>query len=139
MRDLVPFVNDMKRHLIGFDNFFDDIVHLPRFIEDYPKDNVINLGNTVVIELALAGFDKDDITITREGNELVVEGKKEKKEEIEEENYVRKNIASRAFTKRYTVAKDYKDVVAKFQNGILSISMERIPIEEDTKKLIDIN
>lgn len=141
--DLVPFVHDLRKNVIGFDNLFDDLVHRPfeSFTDGgFPKDNIIRVDNTVIIELALAGFEKEDITIERDGTRLKVTGNKFV-EEVEDEvdvTYIRRNIASRSFTKSYTVGTEYKDVHARFKNGILSIHLEKLP-EEEKGKLIEIS
>ena len=143
-RDIVPFVKDMRDHMLGFDSLFDDLVErgdtfYNTNIATYPKDNVLKLENTIIIEIALAGFSKDDIIITREGGHLDVAGEMQGREELDEGRYVYKNIASRSFTKRYTVAPEYKDVRARFKDGILSIHLEREPKAEDTKQIIEIS
>jgi molecular chaperone IbpA len=135
--ELVPFVNDMRKHVIGYDNLWDDLVHRT-FDEGYPKDNIMRLDNTVIIELALAGFTKDDIEIERDGASLVVRGSKGVTEDDEDVTYVRRNIAYRSFTKSYTVGAEYKDIRARFQDGILSIHLEK-EAEQETKQLVEIN
>lgn len=135
--DIVPFVNDIRKHVIGFEPLWEDLVHRT-FDDSYPKDNVIRADNTVIIELALAGFTKDDIEIERDGASLVVRGSKGFAEDEEDVTYVRRNIAYRSFTKSYTVGAEYVDIRARFKDGILSIHLEKQP-EEETKQLIEIS
>jgi molecular chaperone IbpA len=133
---LVPFVDDLRKNIFGYDNLWDDLVHRTFDVEShYPYDNVIRAENTVIIELALAGFTKDDIEIERDGASLVVKGSKGFAEDEEGVTYVRRNIAHRAFTKRYTIGSEYQDIRARFKDGILSIHLEREP-KKETKKLI---
>lgn len=139
--EVVPFVEDIKKNVIGWDNLWDDLVHreFPYTMEtSFPKDNIIKKDNEVVIELALAGYNKENISIERNGNRLTVTASKEDKEQEENVNYIRRHIATRAFTKHYTVATEYREIDAKFENGILSIHLEREPKEEETKQLIEI-
>jgi len=136
-QELVPFVNDIKRHVIGYDNLWDDLIHR-KFDDTYPKDNIMRVDNTVIIELALAGFSKDEVEIERDGTSLVVRGSKEVKDEVKEVTYVRRGIAYRSFTKRYTVGTEYNNIRARFKDGILSIHLEKEP-EEETKQLIEIS
>ena len=137
--EIVPFVNDIRKHVIGYDHLWDDLVHRTTYDWDngYPKDNVMRTDNTVIIELALAGFTKDDIEIERDGASLVVKGGKGFADDEEDVTYVRRNIAYRSFTKSYTVGTEYKDIRARFKDGILSIHLEKQP-EEETKQLIEI-
>lgn len=139
--DIVPFVNSIRKNVIGWDNLWDDLVHreFPNMETSFPKDNIIKLENTVIIELALAGYKKENISIEREGSHIVVSANKEDREDIDEANYLRKHIATRAFTKRYTVAQDYKDIRARFKDGILSIHLEREPKPEEVKHTIEIS
>lgn len=141
-KDLVPFVNDIRTGVLGFDDMWDDLVHRPKAYlqgESFPKDNVIHKGdNTLIIELALAGYNKEDITIEREGNFLTINGEKVVEKEDDGVSYVRKNIATRSFTKRYTVSSDYKDIKAEYNNGILRITLEREP-KKESSKLIEIS
>ena len=139
--EIVPFVEDIKKNVIGWDNLWDDLVHreFPYTMEtSFPKDNIIKKDNEVVIQLALAGYDKENISIERNGNRLTVIAKKGEKEQEENVNYVRRHIATRAFTKHYTIATEYKEIDAEFTNGILSIRLEREPAKEETKHLIEI-
>ena len=137
---IVPFVNDIRKSVIGFDHLWDDLVHREPFsvTDSFPKDNIMSVDNTVIIELALAGYKKEDISIERDGSSLKVSASKRDEEQIEEVKYIRKQIAQRAFTKSYTIAPEYKDVRARFQDGILSIHLEKEPAEE-TKKLVEIS
>lgn len=139
--DIVPLVDDIKKNVIGWDNLWDDLVHreFPYTVETtFPKDNIIKKENEVVIELALAGYDKENISIERNGNRLTVSARKDQKEQEENVNYIRRHIATRAFTKHYTVATEYKDIDAEFRNGILAIRLEREPEQKETKHLIEI-
>ena len=137
--ELVPFVQDLRKNVFGYDDLWDGLIHHSFDLDTtFPKDNVIKLQNTVIVELALAGYTKEDITIERDGAALVVKGKKEVKEDDEDVHYVRKNIAQRSFTKSYTVGAEYKDIRARFKDGILSIHLEKLP-EEENKKLVEIS
>jgi HSP20 family molecular chaperone IbpA len=139
--EVVPFVEDIKKNVIGWDNLWDDLVHreFPYTVEtSFPKDNIIKRENEVVIELALAGYGRENISIERNGNRLTVSARKDEKEQEENVNYIRRHIATRAFTKHYTVATEYKDIDATFENGILSIRLEREPKQEEAKRLIEI-
>lgn len=140
MRDIVPFVNDIKNQVIGFDSLWDDLMHPNfNFVDNkFPKDNLIVGDNTVIIELALAGFSKDEINIERDKGRLIVTGKQKQKDEETNMRYVHRNIAMRAFTKTYTVAPEYQDIDAQFIDGILSIHLEKQPDEEKQKELIEI-
>ena len=138
--DLVPFVNDIKKHVVGFDNLWDDLVHrtYDHSRETFPKDNMYIGENEVIIILALAGYDREDIKVERNNNILEISGASNQDNYYSEDYAVaRNNIAFRSFTKRYTVAAEYKDIEADFTNGILKITLKREPKEAQTQ-LIEI-
>jgi molecular chaperone IbpA len=87
------------------------------------------------IEMAIAGFAKEDITISVKENSLVVEGGSKK---TKDESYVHKGIAARTFTQSFVLG-DYVEVTnAKLENGILTISLDRKVPEEKKPKTIKI-
>jgi molecular chaperone IbpA len=104
---------------------------------NYPPYNIVKHdAENFSIELALAGFDKKDITISKEKNVLLIEGKQEEDELFE---YVHKGLASRSFKRSFTLADDIVVQGADMKNGILSISLERIVPEEDKPLQIKIS
>jgi molecular chaperone IbpA len=137
--ELVPFVNDLRKNVIGFDHLWDDLIHYPLSTLDstFPKDNLIQLENTVIIEIALAGFSKEDISIERDNASLIVVGTKKEEEVDKDAHFIYKNIAQRSFKKRYTVGAEYGDIRARFKDGILSIHLEKEP-EKETKQTVEI-
>lgn len=141
-KDLVPFVSNIRDNIYGFDKIFDDMVHRPSYYlntETFPKDNVIHYGdNVIVIELALAGYSREDIMVERDDNFIVVSAEKVEKDLEEEGTYTRRNIATRSFTRSYPVSSEFKDITASYKDGILSIRLEKEPREE-VKKLIEIS
>lgn len=137
--ELVPLVNEVRERALGFDKLWDDLERF-KFNSDatFPKENIIKGENTIIVELALAGYNKDQISIERDGNLLTINGKAEEVNEDDfDMRYVRRNIAKRSFSRSFTVASEYADIRAKFENGLLSIHLEKQP-EETNKKLIEI-
>jgi molecular chaperone IbpA len=138
--DLVPFVNEMRNSVIGYDNLWDQML-TPTWTttwtnESFPKDNVYHVGdNEIVIEIALAGYHKDDINISRDNNSVVVTGEREDSTKSNDIKVIRKNIAARSFTKLYTVAAEYDKASASFDDGILSIVFERKPKKEEKSSI----
>ena len=103
--------------------------------ETYPPYNVIKQDeDTYIVELALAGFDKNDISVTTDKDQLVVKGEREK----EETEYAYKGIATRSFSRVIALAEYVEVTGAEFQNGILSVTLERILPEEEQPKTIKI-
>ena len=104
---------------------------------NYPPYNIVKHdAENFSIELALAGFDKKDITISKEKNVLLIEGKQKDGDELE---YVHRGLASRSFKRTFTLADDIVVKGADMKNGILSVSLERIIPEEDKPQEIKIS
>jgi len=108
-------------------------------VATYPPYNVIHSKdkNEWYLEFALAGFEKDDITITTDKNVLTVAGEtKEDKELPEDIRYVYKGIAGRKFTRSFTLP-EYAEVAnAELKHGILTIDLViNIPEEKKPKTI----
>ena len=104
---------------------------------NYPPYNIVKHdAENFAIELAVAGFTKKDISISKEKEILAIEGKQEDGEELE---YVHKGLASRSFKRTFTLADDIVVKGADMKNGILSVSLERIIPEEDKPQEIKIS
>ena len=114
---------------IGFDRYFEDLERMSNITQtNYPPYNVVKEDDEhFTVELAVAGFSKKDVSITKEKNVLVIEGKVED----ESKDFVHKGLASRAFKRSFTLADDVEISGASLKDGILVVSLERIIPEED--------
>ena len=121
--DFSPFA----RNAIGFETLFDRLNDRSyENQETYPPYDIVRKGEDAFqINLALAGFSSDDISITSEASQLTVTGKKPEKDETE---YLYQGISARAFERRFNLA-DYIEVEsASFENGLLHINLiRRVP------------
>jgi molecular chaperone IbpA len=117
-------------YTIGFDSFFNTLDSITGTdVKGYPHYNIKKLDdNKWIIELALAGFSKDNIEIEVKDNVMTING------ELKEENneFVYKGISSRKFSKSFTLAEFTECESAQMENGILSITLEK-NIPEDKK------
>jgi len=89
-----------------------------------------------VINLALAGFGKDDIEIKLADGILSV--KSDKDNESEEEEIIHRGISYRKFERKFTLADDIVIQSAKLKDGLLSIELEQIVPEEKRPRTIEI-
>ena len=131
--DFSPFA----RNAIGFETLFDrlnDRSHENQ--ETYPPYDIVRKGEDAFqINLALAGFSSNDISITSEASQLTVTGKKPAKDETE---YLYQGISARAFERRFNLA-DYIEVEsAAFDNGLLHINLIRRVPDRMKPRRIDI-
>jgi len=129
-RDLSPFT-------IGFDNVFtqlDRVRQIPQ--TNYPPYNIRkgSTEDTFLIELAVAGFGEDDLTITVKENNLTVVGDIGDKDE----GFVHHGISQRKFSRNFVLADDVVVKGSDLTNGILTIYAERIVPEEKKTRTIEI-
>lgn len=133
---LRPFLESWT---VGFDKQFTLLEDLRKNSKSiaYPPYNIkeVEEGVEYAIEMAVAGFKKDDINITLQENSLKVEGGSK---QHSSENYVHKGIAARTFVQTFALA-DYVEVkTASLEDGILTISLIRNLPEEKQPKIIEI-
>ena len=127
---------------LGFERFFDDVEKLlasdvAKVSTSFPPHNIIKLDESrYVVELAVAGFSKDEIEITVEDGTLIVKGVKEDKES--DVQYLHKGIGTRSFTKTLTIADTIEVKGAEFKDGILRIGLENIIPEHKKPRKIEI-
>ncbi len=114
---------------IGFDRYFEDLERMSNISQtNYPPYNVVKVDEEhFAVELAVAGFSKKDISITKGKNVLIIEGKLED----ESKDFVHKGVASRAFKRSWTLSDDIVIEGAELKDGILSVSLEKVIPEED--------
>jgi molecular chaperone IbpA len=106
----------------------------------YPPYNVIKFSDDdYVMEFAVAGFKRDNITITTEKSVLTVKGEKEDPEFESNAGYVHKGIAGRKFKRSFTLPEYFEVVGAEMADGMLLITLERQIPEEKKPKQININ
>jgi molecular chaperone IbpA len=122
---------------IGFDKFFDRFKELQAQTAkalSYPPYNIKKTGdNTYVIEMAVAGFGKQDIEITLEENTLKVNGNVANNGD--EQNYIFKGIAERPFAHTFTLADTVEIKNAEIINGMLRIWLDNIVPQKKARKV----
>ena len=137
-------VNDpfdrVKTYSIGFDRMFDKLFEESSVATtNYPPYNIVKVSDTdYAIQIAVAGFGKDDIEIETKENTLTVKSVEKKEELVDEVTYLHKGISNRAFTRSFTIADDVVVKGATFENGLLNVALERIIPEEKKPRLIKI-
>ncbi len=137
--------NQLRPVTIGFDNVFD---HFERMFDDdvfrapmanFPPYNIVKTGDfTYDVELALAGYSKDDITVDYADNILTVKSIKKTEEDKDEDGVLHRGIAKRYFSKAFTIAEDVEVKGAELKDGLLKVSLERIIPEAKKPRSIEI-
>ena len=121
--DFTPY----RRSTVGFDRLFDLLESGVRGdgSDGYPPFDIAKVADdSYRITLAVAGFRPDEIEIVAQQNQLTVTGKRP--EEKDEGRYLHRGIAARPFERRFQLA-DFVEVrSADFENGLLSIALQRV-------------
>ncbi|OUW38481.1 MAG: hypothetical protein CBD35_04200 [Verrucomicrobia bacterium TMED175] len=127
----------INTYSIGFDRMFDNLMNVPT-ASTYPPYNIVkNEDDKFTLEIAVAGFSKDEIEIEFKENILKIESKS-RPEGDDEKEYLYKGISNKRFNKSFTLSDDVVVNGADMKDGILKIDMERIIPEEKKPRLIEI-
>lgn len=133
--DLAPY----RRSTVGFDRLFDLLETGLRSeaADGYPPFDIAKDGeDSYRITLAVAGFRPDEIEIVAQQNQLSVTGKKA--DDKQDAQFIHRGIATRSFERRFQLA-DFVEVrSASFQDGLLSITLQRVIPEAMKPRKIEI-
>lgn len=123
--------------LLGFEQFERTIDRISKLSTDsYPPYNIEQIStNLLRITIAVAGFDKTDLAINLEGNQLQIKGCKN--DDDSERIFVHRGIATRQFQRNFILADGIEVEGASMENGLLSVDLSQ-PITHDESKKIEI-
>ena len=130
--DLPELMDKIVKNSIGINDDYLDRFFNVTHTSNYPPFNLIQINNVESrLEVALAGFKKDDGKVYTEYGKLHVEGKQEDKETDGE--FVHKGLAQRSFDRQWTLADDTEVRSVSFDNGLLTIELGKIVPEHHTR------
>jgi len=130
----------LNRALVGVDRMFDTFE--TRFANqmqtNYPPHNIVKLDDeNYYIEMAVAGFKKDEISVEVEGDHITIKGERKRTEETDIQ-YIHRGLSARDFVRDFQMAEHMVVKGALIQDGLLRIDLEFIIPEEKKPRLIDI-
>ena len=139
--NMAEIFDNVRPFTIGFDRLFDNLhnvseIHSP----NYPPYNIIGEeDDRFVIEIACAGFSKDEfnINLLPEGNKLIVQGVQDRGEDTRK--YYHKGIAARNFTHSFALADNVEVEGSVYYDGVLEITLKRVIPEEMKPQKIEVN
>ena len=146
-KNQLSIFNQLRPVTVGFDNVFD---HFERMFNDdffnvptvnYPPYNIVKTGaNTYNVEVALAGFSRDDVSVEFAEGILTIKSKDRTESEKKDQDgdIIHKGISKRYFSKSFTVSDDVEIKGAELKDGLLTVSLERIVPESKKARVIDI-
>jgi molecular chaperone IbpA len=120
---------------IGWDRHFQDLEKVMHNSTNYPPYNLVEVSeDTYMIELALAGFKKEDISVEQEKNVLTIKGSSEE----DENKYIHKGIGARAFTRTFSLSEYMNVAGVVMENGVLRVLIVKLVPEEARPKTFEI-
>ena len=123
----------IQRNSIGMDDYLNRFWDGVDTTLNYPPYNLIQVNNVESrLEIALAGFKKEDVKVYTEFGKLHVEGKQEDKEKNGE--FVHKGLAQRSFNRVWTLSDDTEIRDVKFTDGLLVVTLGKIVPEHHARK-----
>jgi len=127
MNQLTRFdTNALARTLVGFDSIFNDFEHrfANQLATNYPPYNVLKHSEDLYeVQIAVAGFSRDEIEVTLENNQLQIKGTKI--EEVDAPEYLHRGLAARNFERSFTLGQYLEVDRVELKDGLLIVKLER--------------
>ena len=131
---LPDLMDKITKNSIGLDNYFDRFFHeVHNHQGNYPHYNLINVSNCISkLEIALAGFKKDEVHVYTEYGKLFVTGKKEDEEAGVE--YQHRGLAQRSFERAWEITDDVIVKECTFEDGLLVVTLGKVVPDHHARK-----
>ena len=128
-----------RANFVGFDRIWNELdTALTNSVDNtnvFPRHNIVKVSDeSFMIELALAGYDHDDLSVELEDGILAISGEREDGEV----NYLHKGISTKKFRRTFRLNENVEVKDAKFTNGLLIIHLEHNVPEEKQPLQIEI-
>lgn len=120
--------------LLGFDDLERALDRVSKSSSDgYPPYNIERVGeNDIRITLALAGFARDQLSVSIEDTQLVIRGRQIDDPDRE---FLHRGIAARQFQRSFVLAEGIEIVGAELDNGLLHVNVKRPVVESQTRTI----
>jgi len=129
--DLPELMERISRNSIGLDDYFNKFFDL-QTPSNYPPYNLVHVNNVESrLEIALAGFTKEEVNVYTEYGKLFVKGQKEEKDSTD---YIHKGLAQRSFERAWSLSDDVEIKSVTFENGLLVVELGKIIPEHHARK-----
>ena len=128
--DLPSLFDKITKNSIGLDEYFDRVLN--NSVTNYPPYNLIQVNNVEsLLEIALAGFKKEEVNVFTEYGKLYVTGQKS---EPEDKTFIHKGLAQRSFQREWTLSDDTEVREVTFEDGLLVIRLGKVVPEHHARK-----
>jgi molecular chaperone IbpA len=117
----------LNRAFLGFDRVFNNFENrwANQINNNYPPFNIERHGDTYTVTLAVAGFEKEEISVSVDQDSLIISGEKKDTDNSEKE-YLHRGLALRNFEKAFQMSEHMEVKSAEIKNGLLSVVIERV-------------
>jgi molecular chaperone IbpA len=131
--DLPSLLDKITRNSIGMDEYLDRIFNVHETTSNYPPYNLVQISNVEShLEIALAGFKKEEVHAYTEYGKLFVEGQKSDSES--DRTFIHKGLAQRSFKRAWTLSDDTEVSNVTFEDGLLRIELKKIVPDHHVRK-----
>ena len=129
--NLPELMDRIQRNSIGLDDYLNRFFN-ETSTQNYPPYNIVQVNNVESrLEVALAGFKKKEVKVYTEFGKLIVEGKKEEKED---KDFAFKGLAQRSFQRTWGITDDTEVQKVEFEDGLLTVTVGKIVPEHHARK-----
>ena len=130
--DLPDLMERIAKNSIGLDSYFDQFFNT-NVSSNYPPYNLVHVNNVESrLEIALAGFKKEEVKVYTEYGKLFVKGEKVAKEE--EAEYAHKGLAQRSFERAWSLSDETEIKSVTFEDGLLVVELGKIVPDHHARK-----
>ena len=137
-KDIQTILKGLTQYSVGLDDWIDRLEAYGCGATNYPPYNILKESNSKwVIEIALAGWEKDDIEVLTESNVLMISSKSQR-DDSRVGTYYHRGLASRNFTKTFNLSDDVEVGEVTFKNGLLTIELNKVIPEHQKRKVYEI-
>ena len=130
----------LNRALVGFDQIFSNLEqNIRNQNNSYPPYNLLKHNDDAYeIQMAVSGFEKDEVTVEVDQNRLIIRGKRNADAASSDAEYLHRGLATRDFAHAFTLAEHLEVGEGRIKNGVLSIEIKRVIPEALKPRLIRI-
>ena len=134
--ETAKYLLEIQKNSIGMDEWFKRFDTAFESHTNYPPYNLVKESSVDFrLEIALAGYKREDIRVSTEWNKLFVESGKVRNSEDE---YLHQGLAKRAFTRTWTLSDDVEVKDVSYVDGLLTVKLNRVIPEHQKKKVYEI-
>ena len=131
--NLPELIEKINRNSIGMDDYLNRFWDGVDTTSNYPPYNIIEINNVESrLEVALAGFKKDELKVFTEFGKLHVQGTKEKQED--DRTFRHRGVAARSFSRVWSLSDDTEIRGVEFTDGLLVVKLGKVVPEHHARK-----